>query len=69
MSLSMGSLLVHSERLPVAVRDALRAAQASPAESRHDMLESAARILRDEVGVPCSDARELVDLQPGDCGG
>ena len=42
MSLSMESLLAHSERLPPAVRDALRVAQASPAESRHDMLELAA---------------------------
>ncbi|MDB5214821.1 MAG: hypothetical protein JWO86_2748 [Myxococcaceae bacterium] len=67
MSFSMASLLIHSEHLPVPARDALKAAQDGPPQSRVRLLESAARILYRDVGVECSDARELVGLQPGDC--
>jgi hypothetical protein len=67
MSFTMASLLIHNECLPAAARDALKAAHHGSLERRVPLLESAARILHDEVGVDCSDARELVDLQPGDC--
>jgi hypothetical protein len=63
----MASLLVHSEQVPAAARDALKAAHLGPPESRHRLLESAARILHDETGVECPDARELVDLHSDDC--
>jgi hypothetical protein len=68
MSFRMASLLLHSEHLPTAARDALRAAQHGGRERRLELLESAARILHQETGVECPDARELVDMQPGDCG-
>jgi hypothetical protein len=67
MSFTMASLLVHSENLPASAREALRAAHGGPPERRLERLETAARILHREVGVPCADARELVDLQSGDC--
>jgi hypothetical protein len=67
MSLSMSSLLLHSERIPAAAREVLRAAHAGASEHRIEMLESAARILEREVGLPCTDARELMDLQPAEC--
>jgi hypothetical protein len=66
MSLSMASLLVHSPALPAAARDALSAAHHGPPEGRLAQLESAARILHEEVGLPCEDARELVDLPWGE---
>ncbi len=69
MSLMMASLLVHSEEVPAAAREALRAALEGTAERRTELLESAARILHREIGVPCHDARELVDLRPEDCAG
>ncbi len=65
MSFSMGSLLVHSEQVPVAARAAIRAAQEGARPNRLALLESAARILHLEAGVACADARELLDLQPG----
>ena len=69
MSFTMASLLIPNEQLPAAARDALKAAYHGSPELRLPLLESAARILHREVGVDCSDARELVDLQPGDCAG
>jgi hypothetical protein len=69
MGLSMASLLIHSEQLPVPARAALKAAHEGPPHRRLRLLESAARILHRDVGLECSDARELVDLQPGDCSG
>jgi hypothetical protein len=69
MSFSMASILAHSELVPVAARDALRAAHEGPASHRRPLLESAARILHREIGIDCPDARELVDLQPGECTG
>jgi hypothetical protein len=62
MSFTMASLLVHSEHVPAAARDALRAAHDGPADRRLELLESAARILHTEAGVDCPDACELVDL-------
>ena len=67
MSFSMSSLLLHSEDLPASAREALRAAHAGASDRRLEMLESAARILQHEVGLACTDARELVDLQPAEC--
>ena len=68
MSFEMASLLVHSRHIPAAARDALRAARDSAPPYKAELLESAARILHDEGGVECPDARELVDLRPCDCG-
>lgn len=62
MSLDIASLIIHDERLPRAARQALEDARRSSAESRIPLLLSAARILRDEVGIDCADARELVAL-------
>jgi len=67
MSFRMASLLVHNEHIPVAARNALRAAQESAREGRVELLESAARIIHREIGVACPDARELVDLHPSEC--
>jgi hypothetical protein len=67
MSFKMSLLLIHDEHLPAAARDALEAAHRGAPELRLTLLESAAQILHDEAGVECSDARELVDLEPGDC--
>jgi hypothetical protein len=65
----MSSLLLHSERVPAAAREALRAAQSGTPELRRPLLEAAARILHRESDLGCADARELVDLDPdGDCG-
>ena len=66
MSFAMASLLAHSEHVPTAAREALRAASNVGPEDRLELLESAARILHREAGVACSDAFELVDL-PADC--
>jgi hypothetical protein len=70
MSFAMASLLAHSEHVPTAAREALRAATTTVGpEDRLELLESAARILHVEAGVECSDAFELVDLPDGDCEG
>jgi hypothetical protein len=67
MGFTMASLLLHSEHVPAAARDALRAARLSGPNRRRELLESAAFILRREMGMECADARELVDLRPEDC--
>lgn len=69
MSFTMAYLLLHSDQVPAAARDAIQAAQDAPPASRRYKLESAARILVLETGVDCPDARELVDLQSSDCNG
>ena len=69
MGLAMASLLMHSELVPAAAREALKAAHEGAPERRGHHLESAARILYDEAGVDCAEARELVDLLPEDCVG
>jgi hypothetical protein len=69
MSFAMASLLAHSEHVPTAAREALRAASNVGPEDRQDLLESAARILHREAGVECCDALELVDLPDEDCAG
>jgi hypothetical protein len=67
MSFKMASLLVHSDDVPPSAREALRAAHEVGAENREQLLEAAARILHDEVGIGCADACELVDLGAGGC--
>jgi len=69
MGIAMASLLVHSEHVPPAAREALRAASTVGPEDRVELLESAARILHSEAGVECCDAFELVDLPIADCDG
>jgi hypothetical protein len=66
--LLISNLLLHSEDVPVAARAALATALQGPAEQRCDNLVEAAVILHREVGLDCSDARELVGLGAGDCG-
>jgi hypothetical protein len=68
MSLSMAPLLMHSEQVPAAVRDAFRAAYEAAPQDRNAQFESAARILHEETGLECRDILELVGL-PGkeDC--
>jgi hypothetical protein len=65
MSLSMASLLMHSEQVPAEARDAIRTAYEGLPEHRNTRLESAARVLHQATGLECRDVRELVDL-PGD---
>ena len=68
MSMSMASLLMHSEQVPGEVRDAIRAAYEIPVDQRGAGLQSAARILHRETGLECRDVRELVGLPDGgDC--
>jgi hypothetical protein len=67
MSFAMSSLLMHNEHVPAAAREAIRAAHHVSPALRLRMLESAARILHDEVGVDCFDALELLDLVPDRC--
>jgi hypothetical protein len=69
MKYTIASLLIHSDSVPPAAREALRAAHEGPPEHRLALLESAARILQAESGVERPDARELVDLRPEDCAG
>ena len=67
MSFAMASLLAHTDFVPAAARVAIKAAHDGPPSLRAGLLESAARILHREAGIECSDARELMDLLPGDC--
>lgn len=68
MSIAMASLLAHSDQVPASARVAIKAAHEGPAALRTGLLESAAMILYEQAGIECADARELLDLQPGDCG-
>ena len=70
MTFSIASLLLHSDSVPDRARAILRAAYAAPLERRSPYLESAARILYQELDLDCSDARELVGLpSAGSCSG
>ena len=66
MGFTMASLLMHDEQAPADARALLRAASESTAARRTELLELAASALR-EVGLECSDARQLVDLDATDC--
>jgi hypothetical protein len=68
MAFMMASLLMYDEQAPAGARALLRAASESTPAQRAALLESAASVLR-ELGLECSDARQLVDLDAGDCGG
>jgi hypothetical protein len=67
MSISMASLLMHDEQVPVSARDALKAAHDASEGDRPESLRSAARILFAETDLDCADVRELVDLPPDGC--
>ena len=67
MAFSLAPLLVHSDAVPPLARQALLAAGSAPPESRDELLEQAARVLYDEAGLECRDARELVGLPAGRC--
>ena len=58
----VSNLLLHSDDVPPAARAALASALEGPAEQRRENLIEAAVILHREVGLDCSDARELVGL-------
>jgi hypothetical protein len=65
-SFTLVPLLLHSEAVPEAARDALRSAISAPPEQRDSELLVAARVLRDETTLDCADARILVGLS--ECG-
>ena len=65
-SFTLVPLLMHSDAVPQAARDALRIAYAAPPERRDSELLVAARVLHDETSLACSDARVLVGLS--ECG-
>lgn len=71
--LRIASLLLHSEDVPASAREALASALEGPDDERCEGLLAAAVILHREVGLDCSDARELVGLDgtcepaPGAC--
>jgi alkylation response protein AidB-like acyl-CoA dehydrogenase len=67
MAFSLAPLLVYSDAVPAVAREALRAANAAPAEHRRSALASAARVLYTETALDCDDALEIVGLQR-DCG-
>jgi hypothetical protein len=68
MSISMAPLLMHSEQVPAAVRDAIRRAYEAPPEHRGARFASAARILYQETDLECGDILELVGLPAeGNC--
>ncbi len=61
---SLLPLLIHSDSVPPAARDALRAAHVAPPEERAAALVAAARTLRHTTELDCSEARSLVGLPP-----
>jgi hypothetical protein len=68
MSLSVTHLLLDSDSVPLGARSALRSAYQAPVEERRPYLETAARLLHRELGLDCTDARELVGLPaPAPC--
>ena len=64
MSLSLLSLLVVEEDVPLAARTALRKASDAPEEERRAYLMEAANALYRDAHLDCDDARELVGLIP-----
>jgi hypothetical protein len=62
VSLSVTPLLLVSDSVPLGARRALRAAYEAPPDERTPHLEAAARVLHRELGLDCTDARELVGL-------
>ena len=66
-SFTLVPLLLHSEAVPQAARDALRSSISATPEQRDSDLLVAARVLHDEVALDCSDARVLVGLSEHGC--
>jgi hypothetical protein len=66
---TIAPLLLHSDAVPQAAREALKAGLYGPPAQREAELQSAARLLYAEADIPCEDARELVGLEPGGCCG
>ena len=64
MSFSVAPLLLDGDIVPQEARRALREAYAAPANERLLRLETAALVLRRDLGLDCMDARELVGLPP-----
>jgi hypothetical protein len=62
MGFTMIPLLIHSDSVPQAARDALRLANAAPPETRAVALENAARVLYRETDLECGEVRDLVGL-------
>ena len=62
MTFSVAPLLLVSESIPAGARRALRSAYEAPPDERVPHLERAARLLHRELGLDCTDARELVGL-------
>ncbi len=67
MSLSLAPLLLHSDDVPESTKRVLEAGLRGPPWQRRLALESAAKLIHLQTGVSCDDARELVDLPPGQC--
>ncbi|MBS1150828.1 MAG: hypothetical protein H6Q89_2526 [Myxococcaceae bacterium] len=68
MGFTMAPLLMHSDSVPPAAREALKQAYLGPQEHRDAHLESAARLLCRETELDCGEARELLGLPDGSCG-
>jgi hypothetical protein len=69
MAFDLSSLLIHSESVPRAAREQLALARRGPPELRDAALEAAAGSLQLEADLGCTDARELVGLDPSLCCG
>ena len=68
MGFTMVALLMNSDSVPPAAREALKRAHLGPREHRTALLESAARVLYRETDLDCGEARDLVGLSEGSCG-
>ncbi len=68
MGFTMAPLLINSDAVPPAAREALRLAFQGPEEHRTARLESAAQVLYRETELDCGEARDLVGLpSAGSC--
>jgi len=65
---SLAPILIHSDDVPEAAREALRVARSAPPELRTAELERAAHVLYTHTDLDCQDVRELVGLDAGSCG-
>jgi len=66
MAFSRSPLLIHSEAVPLHVREAMRVASSALPEVRNEKLAAAAHLLHRETGLDCRDVRELLGLRSGD---
>jgi len=67
MGFPMVSLLVHSESVPSAAREALRFAIHAAPELRAGALRKAAEILFAETDLECAEVKALVGITDGVC--